>query len=127
MKARRLSHKKIHIVCDMDILYTGVPEKLIDTFSSRFVYRKIKSNYVDGTPIEIYYANIKPGFIASICNKYHIKKKFVLTPHKGRMGNIVVVDVDGEQVNVIFYDILLTDPNWYTAWNREEQLKSLLG
>ena len=127
MKAKRLSHKKIHIVCDMDILYTGVPEKLIDTFSSRFVYRKIKSNYVDGTPIEIYYANIKPGFIASICNKYHIKKKFVLTPHKGRMGNIVVVDVDGEQVNVIFYDILLTDPNWYTAWNREEQLKSLLG
>ena len=128
MKARRLSHKKIHIVCDMDILYTGVPEKLIDTFSSRFVYRKIKSTILtDGTPIEIYYPNIKPGFIAGICNKYHIKKKFVLTPHKGRMGNIVVVDVDGEQVNVIFYDILLTDPNWYTAWNREEQLKSLLG
>lgn len=127
MKAKRLSDKKIHIVCDMDILYTGVPEKLIDTFSSRFVYRKIKSTYVDGTPIEIYYANIKPGFIASICNKYGIKKKFVLFPHKGRMGNIVTVDVDGEKVNVIFYDILLTDPNWYTAWNREEQLKSLLG
>ena len=127
MKTRRLSDKKIHIACDMDIFYTGVPEKLIDTFSARFVYRKIKSTYADGTPIEIYYANIKPGFIAGICNKYGIKKKFVLTPHKGKMGNIVVVDVDGEQVNVIFYDILLTDPNWYTAWNREEQLESLLG
>jgi hypothetical protein len=132
MKTRRLSDKKIHIACDMDIFYgvdeyNSVPDKLIETFSSRFVYRKIKSNYVDGTPIEIYYANIKPGFIAGICNKYGIKKKFVLLPHKGRMGNIVVVDVDGEQVNVIFYDILLTDPNWYTAWNREEQLKSLLG
>ena len=126
MKAKRLSDKKIHISCDMDIFYTGVPEKLIDTFSSRFVYRKIKSTYADGTPIEIYYPNIKPGFIASICGKYRIKKKFVLTPHKGRMGNIVVVDVEGEKVNVIFYDILLTDPNWYTAWNREEQLKKLL-
>lgn len=130
MKTRRLSEKKIHIACDMDILCspgTGLPEKLIDTFSSRFVYRKIKSHYADGTPIEAYYANIKPGFIAGICNKYGIKKKFVLLPHKGRTGNLVVVDVEGEKVNVIFHDILFADPDWYTVWNREEQLKSLLG
>lgn len=132
MKAKRLSDKKIHIACDMDIFYgvneyNSAPEVLIDTFSSRFVYKKVKSHYVDGTPIEAYYPNIKPGFIAGICNKYRIKKKFVFTPHKGRTGNLVVVDVEGEKVNVIFYDILLADPNWYTAWNREEQLKSLLG
>lgn len=125
MKTKRLSDKKIHITCDMDIFCstgTGLPEKLIDTFSSRFVYRKIKSHYAD-----VYYASIKPGFIASICNKYGIKNKFVLLTHKGRTGNIVEVDVEGEKVNVIFHDILLADPNWYTAWNREELFKSLLG
>lgn len=132
MKVKRLSDKKIHIVCDMDIFYgineyNKVPDVLIETFSSRFVYKKIKSHYVDGTPIETYYPVIKSGFIARICNKYRIKKKFVFTPHKGRTGNIVVIDVDGEKVNVIFQYILLADPVWYTAWNREEQLKSLLG
>lgn len=127
MKAKRLSDKKIHIACDMDIFCSSVPEVLIETFSSRFVYKKVKSHYVDGTPIEAYYANIKPGFIAGICNKYRIKKKFVFTPHKGRMGNLVVVDVEGEKVNVVFCDILFADPEWYTAWNREKQLKSLLG
>ena len=61
MKVSRLSEKKIHIICDMNIFCSSVPEVLIDTFSSRFVYKKIKSHYVDGTPIEAYYANIKPG------------------------------------------------------------------
>ena len=125
MKVSRLSEKKIHIICDMNIFCSSVPEVLIDTFSSRFVYKKIKSHYVDGTPIEAYYANIKPGFIAGICNKYRIKKKFVFT--QVRIGNLVEVDVEGEKVNVAFCDILFADPEWYTAWNREKQLKSLLG
>lgn len=129
MKAQRISEKKIHIACDMDIFYganeyNGVPEALIDTFYSRFVYKKVKSSYVDGTSVEEYYPVIKHGFIARICNKYRIKKKFVFTPsHKG----MVAVDLDGEKVNVIFYYLLLADPTWYTAWNREEKLKSLLG
>ena len=125
MKVSRLSEKKIHIICDMNIFCSSVPVVLIDTFSSRFVYKKIKSHYVDGTPIEAYYANIKPGFIAGICNKYRIKKKFVFT--QLRIGNLVEVDVEGEKVNVAFCDILFADPEWYTAWNREKQLKSLLG
>lgn len=132
MKAKRLSDKKIHIACDMDISYGAneyniVPDVLIEKFSSRFVYRKIKSHYADGNPIEAYYPVINSGFIARICNKYRIKKKFVFTPHKGGTGNIVVVDVEGEKVNVIFCYILLSDPEWYTSWNREEKLKNLLG
>ena len=125
MKARRLSDKKIHIACDMDI-YAGNPEKLIETFSSRFVYRKIKRDYADGT-VDIYYPNIKPGYLAGICNKYRIKMKFVHTPQKGGIGNVVEVDVEGEKVNVIFCDIIFTDPEWYVAWNREQQLKNILG
>lgn len=139
MKTRRLSEKKIHITCDMDISVLKFdshdeisPEILIETFSSRFVYRKIKDA---NTPwftavgiyqdIEIYYAVIKPRFIADICNRYRIKSKFVLTPQK-EIGKIFEVDVDGEKVNVVFQKILFTDPNWHTAWNRDRLIKSLL-
>jgi len=128
MKARRLSEKKIHIACDANIFFDGDDgEILLDTVSTRFVYKKVCSEYADGTPIVCYYANIKNGFVAGICNKYGIKKKHVLLPHKEKMGKIFVVDVEGEKVNVVFNDILLTDKDWYTAWNRERLLKSLLG
>jgi len=133
MKTRRLSEKKIHITCDMDISVLKFdshdeisPEILIETFSSRFVYRKIKdANTGIGQDIEIYYAIIKPRFIAEICNRYRIKSKFVLTPQK-EIGKISEVDVDGEKVNVVFQKILFTDPNWHTAWNRDRLIKSLL-
>lgn len=133
MKTRRLSEKKIHITCDMDISVLKfdshdeiLPRILIETFSSRFVYRKIKdANTGIGQDIEIYYAIIKPRFIADICNRYRIKSKFVLTPQK-EIGKISEVDVDGEKVNVVFQKILFTDPNWYTTWNRDRLIKSLL-
>ena len=133
MKTRRLSEKKIHITCDMDISVLKFdshdeisPEILIETFSSRFVYRKIKdANTGIGQDIEIYYPVIKPRFIADICNRYRIKSKFVLTPQK-EIGKISEVDVDGEKVNVVFQKILFTDPNWYTAWNRDRLINSLL-
>jgi len=73
-----------------------------------------------------YYANIKNGFVAGICNKYGIKKKHVLFPHRERPGKRFEVEVDGEKVLVVFNDVLLTDKDWYTAWNRERLLKSLL-
>ena len=127
MKTRRLSEKKIHITCDMDISVLKfdshdeiLPRILIETFSSRFVYRKIKDANTG-----IYYAVIKPRFIADICNRYRIKSKFVLTPQK-EIGKIFEVDVDGEKVNVVFQKILFTDPNWYTAWNRDRLINSLL-
>jgi hypothetical protein len=77
--------------------------------------------------VSCYYANIKPGFVAGICNKYGIKKKFVFFPDSEEIGKKFEVDVDGEKVLVAFNEIILTDANWYTAWNREQQLKSLLG
>jgi len=125
MKARRLSERKIHIACETKIFFGG--EVLLDTITTRFVYKRIHSTYVDGTPVSCYCANIKPGFVASICNKYGIKKKFVFFPDSERSGKKFEVDVDGEKVLVAFNDIILTDTNWYTAWNREQQLKSLLG
>ena len=127
MKARRLSDKKIHIARDTNIFFiNGGVEVLLDTITTRFVYKIIHSTYVDGTPVSCYYANIKPGFIAGICNKYGIKKKFVFFPDSEEIGKKFEVDVDGEKVLVTFNDIILTDANWYTAWNREQQLKSLL-
>ena len=126
MKARRLSERKIHIACETKIFFSGGGEILLDTITTRFVYKRIYSTYVDGTPVSCYYANIKPGFVASICNKYGIKKKFVFFPDS-EIGKKFEVDVDGEKVLVAFNDIILTDTNWYTAWNREQQLKSLLG
>jgi hypothetical protein len=128
MKVRRLSKKKIHIARDTNIFFiNGGVEVLLDTITTRFVYKIIHSTYVDGTPVSCYYANIKPGFIAGICNKYGIKKKFVFFPDSEEIGKKFEVDVDGEKVLVTFNDIILTDANWYTAWNREQQLKSLLG
>lgn len=128
MKVRRLSDKKIHISRDTNIFFiNGGVEVLLDTITTRFVYKIIHSTYVDGTPVSCYYANIKPGFVAGICNKYGIKKKFVFFPDSEEIGKKFEVDVDGEKVLVAFNDIILTDQNWYTAWNREQQLKSLLG
>jgi hypothetical protein len=128
MKVRRLSDKKIHITRDTNIFFiNGGVEVLLDTITTRFVYKIIHSTYVDGTPVSCYYANIQPGFVAGICNKYGIKKKFVFFPDSEEIGKKFEVDVDGEKVLVTFNDIILTDQNWYTAWNREQQLKSLLG
>jgi hypothetical protein len=128
MKAKRLSDKKIHIACETKIFFlNGGVEVLLDTITTRFVYKRIHSTYVDGTPVSCYYANIKPGFIAGICNKYGIKKKFVFFTDSEEIGKKFEVDVDGEKVLVAFNEIILNDANWYTAWNREEQLKSLLG
>ena len=128
MKVRRLSDKKIHIARDTNIFFiNGGVEVLLDTITTRFVYKRIHSTYVDGTPVSCYYANIKPGFIAGICNKYGIKKKFVFFTDSEEIGKKFEVDVDGEKVLVAFNEIILNDANWYTAWNREEQLKSLLG
>jgi len=154
MKTRRLSEKKIHIACDASIFFDGDDGKiLLGTVPTRFVYKKVCSEYADGTPIVCYYANIKNGFVAGICSKYGIKKKHVLFPHKentciernvckikrantsvdclyltliSRRRRIFVVDVEGEKVNVVFNDVLLTDKDWHIAWNRERQLKSLL-
>jgi hypothetical protein len=128
MKAKRLSDKKIHIACETKIFFiNGGVEVLLDTITTRFVYKRIHSTYVDGTPVICYYANIKPGFVAGICNKYGIKKKFVFFPDSEEIGKKFEVDVDGEKVLVAFNDIILTDANWYTTWNRERLLKSLLG
>jgi hypothetical protein len=127
MKARRLSDKKIHIACETKIFFiNGGVEVLLDTITTRFVYKRIHSTYVDGTPVSCYYANIKPGFVAGICNKYGIKKKFVFFPDSEEIGKKFEVDVDGEKLLVAFNDIILTDKDWYTAWNRERLLKSLL-
>jgi hypothetical protein len=112
----------------MNIFFiNGGVEVLLDTITTRFVYKIIHSTYVDGTPVSCYYANIKPGFVAGICNKYGIKKKFVFFPEPISSLKKFEVDVDGEKVLVAFNDIILTDQNWYTTWNREQQLKSLLG
>ena len=128
MKAKRLSDKKIHIACETKIFFlNGGVEVLLDTITTRFVYKRIHSTYVDGTPVSCYYANIKSGFIAGICNKYGIKKKFVFFTDSEEIGKKFEVDVDGEKVLVAFNEIILNDANWYTAWNRDQQLKSLLG
>jgi hypothetical protein len=127
MKARRLSDKKIHIACETKIFFRGDDgEILIDTINTRFVYKKTNSTYADGTPVAFYCANIKNGFVAGICGKYGIKKKHVFFPHRERPGKRFEVDVEGEKVLVVFNDVLLTDKDWYTAWNRERQLNSLL-
>ena len=128
MRTKRLSEKKIFIELDTDIYYNDI---IIDTIKTRFVYKKkTKSTYnssnIDETK-DVYSANIKPGFIARICNKYRIRKLYVYTPHKDKPGKEFEIDVDGEKVNVILNDIMFVDPDWYIRWNREEQLKKLLG
>lgn len=122
MKARRLSEKKIHIVRDMDIFCDGAPEILIETFSSRLVYRKTEITAEDGKAAEIYRPVIKPGFIARIGNKYRIKSKFIITPKI----EVVEIDAEGERVTVLFQKIVFVDPDWHTAWNRDRLIKSLL-
>ncbi len=125
MKVRRLSDKKIHIACETNIFCNGVDgEILLETITTRFVYRKEVSTYSNGKSSVCYYANIKPGFFAGICNKYGIKKKFVGIR---RLNKGMVLNVEGENVYVVFNDIIFVDEKWYTVWNREQQLKSLLG
>ena len=125
MKAKRLSDKKIHIVCETKIFFDGEDDEIhIDTITTRFVYKKEVSTYSNGKSSVCYYANIKPGFFAGICNKYGIRKKFVSIR---RLKKGLVLNVEGENIYVVFNEIFFMDEKWYTPWNREQQLKSLLG
>ena len=122
MKTRRLSDKKIHIACDIDIVYGDI---VIETISTRLVYSKRILMPLDenGTGREVYYPSIKPAFIArEICGKYGIKMKYVHTPSKDNIS----VDIDGECIKAAICHIKLTDAAWYVKWNRDQKINSLL-
>lgn len=125
MKVLRLSEKKIHIKCNMKILITHDKNEciVIDDIDTRFVYRKGPYyDYSVGEQGISYGVVIKDGFLASLCNKYQIKKKFVSFNRTGRL-NINISE--GDDVVVETYSILFSDKEWYVRWNREQQLKKL--
>jgi len=128
MVGKRLSEKKIHVKCKMEILTTGDGNKLkvVDVIETRFVYRK--GPYFDFNlkqPGICYSVIIKDGFIASLCNKYQIKKKFVSFMATDTSNRKSINISEGDDVLVETYSILFLDKDWHVRWNREQQLKKL--
>ena len=122
----RLSEKKIHVKCKMEIRTSPNANSetiLVDEIDTRLVYRKNDVYNLSTSRTEtVYQVIIKPGFIASLCNKYGIKKKYVaFLGIDNTKFNIAVDD------NVLFenYYIYFADPEWYIRWNREQKLKEL--
>ena len=130
MKALRLSDKKIHVKCSMKILSTFDKNEyvVVDEIDTRFVYRK--GPYYDfnlGQNGICYSIVIKDGFLASLCNKYQIKKKFVSFMATDTINKMSINISEGDDVLVETYSILFADKEWYVRWNRDQKLKSLLG
>lgn len=99
---------------------------VVDEIDTRFVYRK--GAYYDFNlkqPGICYSIIIKDGFLASLCNKYQIKKKFVSFMATDTSNRVSINISEEDHVLVETYSILFSDKDWYVRWNREQQLKKL--
>jgi len=115
--ARRLSEKKIAVSYDLKIRpfsTSEFPDSAIGAIQHTFVYRKIE----DGT----YYPVLKDGFIAKICGKWGIKKKYVIFNRCPTQQ----ISIDGESVEFFALDCVFTDDEWVRRWRRDSSLNSIL-
>ena len=96
---KRLSPRKVCVSFDMDIripMYSEISRKqaYIDNIQQSIVYRKIE----DGT----YYPVLKDRFIAKICGKWGIRKKYVYFNRNEEQD----ISLEGELVTLFSMDIV---------------------
>jgi hypothetical protein len=116
---KRLSPAKVCVSCDMDIRIpmsweTSAEQAYIGNIQHSIVYKKIE----DGT----YYPVLKDGFIAKICGKWGIKKKYVYFNRNEEQD----ISLDGELVTLFSMDIVFNNPEWHKRWKREQSINNLL-
>lgn len=115
---KRLSHNKISVSYDLIISTLGDSEEPIEEITRirhTFVYKKWPDtlNYM---PL------INGGFIAGLCGKWGIKKKYVTYFPLSTQD----VQVDGEWINVSILKMFFTDGEWIKAWRRNKRIDSIL-
>ena len=116
---KRLSPRKVCVSCDMDIRTPMSSEARADdchigVIQHSIVYKKIE----DGT----YYPILKDSFIAKICGKWGIRKKYVYFNRNKEQD----ISLDGELVTLFSMDIVFNNPEWHKRWKREQSINNLL-
>jgi len=114
---KRLSPAKVCVSCDMDIrtpMSSETGAEHIGNIDHSIVYRKIE----DGT----YYPVLKDGFIAKICGKWGIRKKYVYFNRNEEQD----ISLDGELVTLFSMDIVFDNPEWHKRWKRDQSINNLL-
>jgi hypothetical protein len=116
---KRLSPRKVCVSCEMDIRIPMSSEiskeqAHIGKIEHSIVYKKIE----DGT----YYPILKDSFIAKICGKWGIKKKYVYF-NKNEYQDI---SLDGELVTLFSMDVIFDNPEWHKRWKRDKSLSDIL-
>ena len=114
---KRLSPAKVCVSCDMDIrtpISSETGTEHIGNIHHSIVYKKIE----DGT----YYPVLKDGFIAKICGKWGIKKKYVYF-NKNEYQDI---SLDGELVTLFSMDVIFDNPEWHKKWKRDKIISELI-
>jgi len=117
---KRLSPRKVCVSCDMDIRTPMSSEARADdchigVIQHSIVYKKIE----DGT----YYPILKDSFIAKICGKWGIRKKYVYFNRNKEQD----ISLDGELVTLFSMDVIFDNPDWHKKWKRDSYLSDLLG
>ncbi len=116
---KRLSPRKVCVSFDMDIripMYSEISRKqaYIDNIQQSIVYRKIE----DGT----YYPVLKDRFIAKICGKWGIRKKYVYFNRNEEQD----ISLEGELVTLFSMDIVFDNPEWHKKWKRDQAIDEIL-
>ena len=116
---KRLSPRKVCVSFDMDIripMYSEISRKQahIDNIQQSIVYRKIE----DGT----YYPVLKDRFIAKICGKWGIRKKYVYFNRNEEQD----ISLEGELVTLFSMDIVFDNPEWHKKWKRDQAIDEIL-
>ena len=116
---KRLSPRKVCVSCDMDIRIPMSSEiskeqAHIGKIEHSIVYRKIE----DGT----YYPILKDSFLAKICGKWGIKKKYVYF----KKNEYQDISLDGELVTLFSMDVIFDNPEWHKRWKRDQAISQLL-
>jgi len=93
---------------------TSAEQAHIGNIEHSIVYKKIE----DGT----YYPVLKDGFIAKICGKWGIRKKYVYFNRNEEQN----ISLDGELVTLFSMDIVFNNPEWHRKWKRDSYLSDLL-
>jgi hypothetical protein len=116
---KRLSPRKVCVSCDMDIRTPMSSEARaedchIGSIPHSIVYKKIE----DGS----YYPVLKDSFIAKICGKWGIRKKYVYFNRNKEQD----ISLDGELVTLFSMDVIFDNPEWHKKWKRDSYLSDLL-
>ena len=116
---KRLSPAKVCVSCDMDIRTpmsseTSAEQARLGNIEHSIIYKKIE----DGT----YYPVIKDGFIAKICGKWGIRKKYVYFNRNKEQD----ISLDGELVTLFSLDVIFDNPEWHKKWKRDKIISELI-